>query len=37
MNRRGWLRSSFAGDGGKALRDLATVMREVLEPVTHSG
>lgn len=32
MNRRGWLRSSFVGDGGKALRDLATVMRETLGP-----
>jgi hypothetical protein len=32
MNRRGWIRSSFAGDGRKTLRDLATAMREVLGP-----
>jgi hypothetical protein len=29
--------SSYSGDGGRALRDLATVMREVLGPKAEQG
>ena len=29
--------SSYSGDGGQALRDLATVMREVLGPKAEQG
>jgi hypothetical protein len=37
MNRRRWVGSAFVGDGERALRDLASNMREVLGSVTKAG